>query len=180
MSEAQTAAWTPLDDKQQNTVYDPAQQWSDNFALKVAVQDFQRAEQYRTQTCDWRWRTANELYQAWVQQKYWEGTKIPRASVPVYVAFEQIESMLPKIMAGTFSETPWFEADGVGGTTAAQAAQWRAVIEDQLDRTRVREIFRRCVKSGLLYGNGIAKLSWIYRTREHREWLNKMRIGPDG
>ena len=126
-----TAAFTTLTAAQENKVYDPAETWTDSFALKVAVQDFQRAETYRTQNCDWRWRTANELYQAWVQQKYWEGTKVPRASIGVFVAFEQIESMLPKILSAIFADNPWFQADPLGQTTAAEAAQWRDVIQDR-------------------------------------------------
>ena len=172
----QTAAYTPLTDAQENKVYDPSEPWSDSFALKVALQDFQKAENYRQQNCDWRWRTANELYQAWTQQKYWEGTKVPRASMGVYVALQQVESMLDKIMQMIFSDNPWFQADGMGNTTPQEAAKWRAVVEDQLDQTRVREIYRRVIKSALLFGNGIMKLSWIYKQCKYLEWLPKMRI----
>lgn len=169
------AAVTPLTDQQERRVYDPTEMWSDDFAVKVAVQDFHAAEQYRTQNCDWRWRTANELYLAWVQQKYWEGTKMPRASIGVYVAFEQIESMLPKLLSAIFSDNPWFQADPVGQTTPQEAAMWRDTILDQMDRTRVREIFRRCIKSGLLFGNGIMKLSWTLKECEYLKWVPQMR-----
>lgn len=164
----------PLTDREQNKIHAPTDLWSDAFALKVAVQDFDRAEAYRTQNCDWRWRNANELYQAWVQQKYWEGTKIPRASIGVFVAFEQIESMLPKLLGAIFSENPWFHADPLFQTTAEQARGWQALILDQLDKTRVREIYRRAIKSGLMYGNGIVKLSWKLRQYEELEWLPRM------
>ncbi len=168
------AALMPLTDRQEAKVYDPTQLWSNDFAVKIAVQDFNAAEAYRTQNCDWRWRNANELYVAWVQQKYWEGTRMPRASMGVYVAFEQIESMLPKILSAIFSDNPWFQADPVGQTSAKDAALWRDTILDQLDRTRVREIFRRCIKSSLLYGNGIMKASWILREREYLSWIPTM------
>ena len=112
----------------------------------MAVQDFESAESYRTQNADWRWRTADELYQAWVQQKYWEGTRIPRASIGVYTCFEQVESMLPKILSAVFSDNPWFQADPDGQTTPEQARHWRNVLLEQLDETRVREIHRRCIK----------------------------------
>lgn len=168
------AALMPLTERQEAKVYDPTEMWSDNFAVKIAVQDFHSAEQYRTQNCDWRWRSANELYVAWVQQKYWEGTRMPRASMGVYVAFEQIESMLPKILSAIFSDNPWFQADPVGQTTAKDASLWRDTILDQLDRTRVREIFRRCIKSALLYGNGIMKMSWTLKECEYLRWIPKM------
>ena len=173
--DALTAALTPLTGEQEAKVYDPAQPWSDDFAAKVTVQDFDRAEQYRTQNCDWRWRNANELYLAWVQQKYWEGTRMPRASVPVFVAFEQVESMLPKMLSAVFSDNPWFQADPVGATTPQQAAQWQSLLLDQLDRARVREIFRRSIKSGLIYGNGIMKMSWKLAECDYLRWVPQMR-----
>ena len=169
-----TGAIDPLTTKEEATVHLPAELWTDDFAVKIVCRDFDYAEQYRTQNADWRWRTANELYQAWVQQKYWEGSKVPRASLGVFVAFEQIESMLPKLMSAIFSDNPWFQAEALGGTTPAQATRWRDLIHDQLDKTRVREIFRRCIKSGLLYGNGIMKLSWLLKQSERLEWVPRM------
>lgn len=82
--------------------------------------------------------------------------------------------MLPKLLGEIFANDPWFEAEALGATTPDQARQWRLLLHDQLDRTRVREVFRRCIKSALLYGNGIMKISWVLREREHLEWLPKM------
>lgn len=175
MLTADTSTPGPLTDREEAKVYTPTELWTDAFAAKVVVQDFNAAEQYRTQNADWRWRNANELYQAWLPQKHWEGTKMPRASIGVYVAFEQIESMLPRLLGAIFSDNPWFQADGVGQTTPEQSVSWRDLILDQLDQTRVREVFRRTIKSALLYGNGIMKLSWTLRQTERPEWLASMR-----
>jgi len=164
----------PLTPKQEQTVYTPDELWTDDFAVKVAIHDFNAAEAYRTQNQDWKWRNADELYQAWVVQKFWEGTRIPRASIGVYVAFEQIESMLPKILGAIFGDNPWFQADPIMGTSAEQARQWRNLLLNQLDETRVREIFRRCIKSALIYGNGIMKLSWDVCEYEKASWIPRM------
>lgn len=168
----------PLTSKQEDMVHMPTELWSDDFALKVAVQDFSKAEAYRTQNADWRWRTANELYQSWVTQKYWEGTKIPRASIGVFVAFEQIESMLPKNMGAIFADNPWMEAKPIGKTTADQAREWRDHLMDQMEDAHVREIFRLCSKDRFMYGNGIMKLSWSLREVEELMWLACMRQKP--
>ena len=172
---AQYSALTPLSGNEETRVYQPDQAWSDEWACKIAVQDFNRAEQYRTQNADWRWRNADELYQAWVQQKYWDGTRVPRASIGVYVAFEQVESMLPKILGAIFGDMPWFQSDPILGTTPEQARQWRGVLLTQMDEARVREIFRRCIKSGMIYGNGIMKLGWNLREFNKLEWIPRMR-----
>src|SRR5262245_48370507 len=92
-------------------IKDPTDPWSTDLACKIAVQDFHAAERYRNQNHDWRWRVADELYLAWVAQKYWEGTKIPRASMPVFLVFQQVESLLPKLMSAIFADEPWFQAD---------------------------------------------------------------------
>lgn len=155
-------------------VTDPLDKWSDAYAAAVVLRDFNAAENYRTQNQDWRWQNANQLYTAWVQQKYWEGTRIPRASIGVYTAFEQIESMLPKVMQALFSDNPWFEADAEIGSSPSDAARWQRVVMEQLDRVGVREVFRRVEKSALMYGNGIARLGWSVRQRQYRSWVPKL------
>ncbi len=179
-ADLQVMATEPLTDQEEQTVYRPTETWTDAFAAKIAIQDFQKAEAYRSANQDWRWRTSDELYQSWVVQKYWDGSKIPRASIGVFVAFEQIESMLPKIMSALFADTPWFQADPLFGTSAADAGKWRTLIEHQLEQTHVREVYRRCIKSALLYGNGIAKLSWDLREEDRLEWLARMNAKPGG
>lgn len=174
------SAVTPLTEKQEQTVYAPDQQWSNDFATKVAVQDFSIAEAYRQQNHDWRFQNADRLYEGWKQQKYWEGTRIPRACVPVYLAFEQIESMLPKIVSAIFGDNPWFQADPLGQTTAEQARQWRNVILDQMDQTGFREQLRKCVKSGLIYGNGIGRLSWLSQELKKANWRVRWNGGERG
>ena len=77
-----------------------AEPWSDSWALDRVKQDFNLAENYRTASHDWRWRNADELYLAWCSQKYWEGTRVPRSSLGIYVALQQIESLLPKLISG--------------------------------------------------------------------------------
>lgn len=166
-------ATTPLTPAQESTVYQPDQPWSDDFALKVAVQDFNRAESYRTSNHDWRWAEHNRLYQATVEQKFWEGTRIPRSSLPIFLSFEQIESMLPKILSAIFSDNPWFQVDPEPGTTADEARSARDILIRQLDNANVREVLRQWIKSGLQYGNGIFELSWIQKKTTRKKYVSK-------
>ena len=161
-----TVGYQPLTPQEEKRIYAPDQLWSDDFALKVCVQDFNKAEAYRTANHDWRWQTHDELYQGWVTKKFWEGTRYERASLPIYLCFEQIESMLPKILSAIFSDNPWFQSEAEPGTNAEEARQVRDMIRGQLDQTRVREIFRRWIKSGLQYGNGIMKLCWLNQQKK--------------
>lgn len=168
----------PLTQDQTNKVYTPQQDWSDEFALKVAVEDFNRAEAFRTANHDWRWRNAEEIYLAWVKQLYWEGTRIPRASMPVYVALEQVESFLPKMMGAIFGDNPWFEADAAFGSQPQDAQDMQSLVSDQMDASLFRFHARRAMKSALIYGDGIVELSWLMSQTEKRQsiptWRPKM------
>jgi len=162
VSTIEVRANEPLTNTEENRILEPIDPWSDAMAKKITVQDFSAAESYRTANHDWRFRIADELYLGWVQQKYWEGTKIPRASVPVFVAFEQVEALLPKIMSAIFAEDPWFQTDPdlAAGTTARDARDFQALVIRQMEDTSAREVMRRAIKSAMIYGNGIAGLSW--------------------
>lgn len=125
--------------------------WSDENALRIARSDFAYAESYRTHSHDWRYRNAMELYLAWAGQRYWDGTRVPRSSMGIYVVFEQVEAMLAKIVKVICDPDSYqFYAED---PDAAQL--WRQLIIDQLREVRFREQIRLAVKSSLIYGNGI-------------------------
>jgi hypothetical protein len=161
MPEDQSKADQPLTPEEEKKVHTPRQKWSDAFALKVAVQDFQAAERYRTQNHDWRFRAHFRLYEGWVEQKYWEGTRIPRSSIPIFLVFEQIESFMPNIISNIFADSPWFDVEPGELEDPKAARKIQKEILNKLGETGVREIFRRWIKSGLLHGNGIMELSWL-------------------
>tara|TARA_R100001086_G_scaffold174763_2_gene96083 strand:- start:2078 stop:4054 length:1977 start_codon:yes stop_codon:yes gene_type:complete len=177
VAEDQSKAEQPLTESEQHTVHTPEQKWSNSFALKVAVQDFEAAEIYRTQNHDWRFREHFRLYEGWVDQKYWEGTRIPRSSVPVFLAFEQIESFMPNIISNIFADSPWFDVEPGELEDPKAAAEVQKQLLNKLAETGVREVFRRWIKSGLLHGNGIYELSWLEKqnstTRAVPRWEPK-------
>lgn len=166
------------------TIYAPDQAWPDGYALERVVQDFNLAENYRSMNHDWRFRNADELYLAWMNQKYWEGTRIPRSSLGIYLIFEQVESMLPKVVSAIFSNGPdWFECDPMPTTTLDQARATRDVMLYHLTGTEqnpalsVREVFRRVAKDAFIYCNGVAEIGWktesIKRRKLFREFVPK-------
>jgi hypothetical protein len=129
--------------------------WSDATALRIVRSDFAYAEAYRTHAHDWRYRNAMELYLAWAGQRYWDGTRVPRSSIGIYACFEQVESMLPKIVRSICDpDTYEFYAD----EDPDFAIMWKELIVAQLKEAKYREQIRLCAKSSLIYGNGI--LEW--------------------
>lgn len=162
-----------LTDREANRITMPDQEWSDGFALKVVCEDFSRAENYRSQNHDWRWQNADALYLGYVAQKYWEGTKIPRANIPVFTAYEQIESMVPRVVQALFGDNPWFEASPIGRTTPKAARISREVIAAQMAETKIKKVVELGLRSGLTYGNGLLETSWFYQSQMVKKFLPK-------
>ncbi len=144
--------------------------WSDYIALKRVKRNFEHAENYVRLNHAWRWGNADELYLGWMQQKYWEGTKIPRSSLPVYLTFEHIESALPQDIQALFGEPQWFDMRPYPVTTAQESAAIHELLLAQNrglnNGTGIREIFRKTCKSARLYGNGIIYQGWKRGTEQ--------------
>ena len=146
----------PLPLYQQQQIKALPSKWTDEYAKRVVRSDFAYAESYRTHAHDWRYRNAAELYLAWTGQRYWDGTRVPRSSLGIYVLFEQVEGMLPKIVSAICDPESYnFYADDDDAALA-----WKELIQDQLNEIKYREHIRRCVKSSLIYGNGILEVGF--------------------
>jgi len=150
----------------------PTETWSDSYAAKVAMADFKKAEGYRTINHDWRFRISDQLYLAWTQRKTWEGTKIPRSSVGIFLALEQIEALLPSVVLSLFPDNNRlpFDVEPEPGTLPAQASAVRDLISWQLQDLgepgrylTLREIARRAYKQSYIYGNGIVEFGVLDR-----------------
>lgn len=161
----------------------PTEKWSDTYAAQIALGDFKKAEVYRTINHDWRFRVSDQLYLAWTQRKTWEGTKIPRSSVGIFLALEQIEALLPNVILSLFPDNNRlpFDVEPEPGTTIGQAQAVRGLISWQLqdlgDPGRyltLREIARAAYKDSYIYGNGIVEFGVFdkYVTRNHFQRKN--------
>ena len=171
-----------LSREEETRVQTPDQKWSDEYAAKIALADFQKMENYRNMNHDWRFRNADELYAAWTGTKYWDGTRVPRSSLGIYVCFEQIESLLPNIVKALFASYPPFDTVPEPGTSLAEAQQVENLLLHQLERmgngtgnskirVNVRETVRRTLKSAFIYGNGITELGWESYERERLQFM---------
>lgn len=156
----------------------PQQQWSDTYAAQIALGDFKKAEAYRSINHDSRFRISDQLYLAWTQRKTWEGTKIPRSSVGIFLALEQIEALLPTVVLSLFPDNNRlpFDVEPQPGTPTQAAQAVRDLISWQLQDLgepgkflTLREIARRAYKQSYIYGNGIVEFGVLDRniTRNH-------------
>lgn len=150
-------------------------QWTDADALSIAMSDFRSAETFRQQNAEPRWLAADRTYLAWTGGgKTWDGTRIPRANMQVYLAYQQIEVLMPQACDAMFGGDLDFDVQpGQAGTTLQQALAVRNLLTDQFLNLNMgtptyislREIFRRMMKSALIYGNGICEFGWENSTQ---------------
>ena len=144
--------------------------WSDAQAIKIVKSDFQQAETFRQQNVEPRWREADRTYLAWTGGgRTWEGTRIPRANMQVFLAYQQIEVLMPQVIDAVFGQDLAFDVQpGSVGTTLEQAFAVRALLQDQFQKLNcgspnfisLREIFRRMEKEAFIYGNGLCEFGW--------------------
>lgn len=134
----------------------------DSVALALVNSEYERYRIWRNQNHDPRWNTADALFWGWMPQRYWEGTRVPRSSLSVNIAFGQIESAAPVIMNALFGDVEWFEVDALPGATVDQARQQKErlmyLLENPNNRigNTARNEIRLAVKQLLTYGNGFA------------------------
>jgi len=169
-------ATTPLTEKEEQRVIIPPQEWSDAYALKVAVQDFQAAAAARHSNHEGRWARADQIYKAYSAQKVWPGTRIPRANIPVYMAFKMVESLMPRFM-DIFADYPWADIDPEYGVQPMAARRHRDLVIWQFDQKGPkgepggREHMRRAFKAKLIFGNGIIEAGWKSYTKTRKKWV---------
>lgn len=157
----QTVAPTPepLPSDQQRQILMNDDPWSDTRARTIVQSDFAHAEYFRTHNYDWRYRNATELYEAWQPQRFWDGTRVPRSSIGIWVVFEQVESMLPKVVSAlSATDNYHFYPLQPDDDSELATIAWREMVLRQLEECHFREQVRRAAKSALIYGNGILEV----------------------
>ena len=154
-------------------------QMRDALALQIVNQTFSTYETYRTSNHDRRWTECDALYLGYIPAKVWEGTTIPRANLPVQIAFDQIESAYPSIMQALFSDEEWFQVVGEPGTSAKEALKIQRAMQYMMDHSKndfgmsVIPEFGMAVHDQLKYGNGGVWLDWnVAKKRPSVSWID--------
>lgn len=150
-------------------------QWDDVVALQISMSDFRTAETFRQQNVEPRWMAADRTYLAWNGGgRAWDGTRIPRANMQVYLAYQNIEVLMPQAVDAMFGGDLDFDVQpGTPATTLTQALGVRNLLIQQFQQLNagapnfitLREIYRRMEKSSLIYGNGICEFGWENTTK---------------
>src|SRR5438270_7826398 len=149
----------------------------DKTALKIVLQDVARSETFiQTKGFKMEWLHAENLYLALVPIQDWEGTQVPRSRLGVNLVYEHIESIMPQVMLGIFTDDPPFGLKNRPGTKAETARANQALLNWELDMCATggfREEFRKLTKSALQYGMGIGKWGWVTYSKRRRQLKRK-------
>lgn len=158
-------------------------QWTDAEALDISMSDFRTAETFRQQNVEPRWMAADRTYLAWTGGgKTWDGTRIPRANMQVYLAYQQIEVLMPQVVDAMFGGDLDFDVSPAqAGTTLSQALAIRDLLTAQFQNLNVgaptyvslREIYRRMEKSSFIYGNGVCEFGWENTTVTKTQYMRQ-------
>lgn len=158
---------TSLTTQEASTITPVNTQWTADFAKKIALADFNKAATFRNQNHDRRFRESNRLLTGWTEKKTWEGTRIPRSALPVYIALQEIQVLLPRVLSVIFDDPTPFEAYPLPGSTLAQALAVKSLIGSQIrdigkpgQNLTIRELCRRSYESALTYGAGPIEIGW--------------------
>lgn len=148
--------------------------WGDAAVLKLVVQDTERAENFETAKV-WvaGWTAASILYQSPFTAQYWDGTAVPRSSIPFFTLATAVNTLVPQIMGGMFYENPPFIIQERPGTTSQEARAVGALMAFQIDDINFRQELELGAKNAVLFGTAIWKWGWETFTKERKVYKRK-------
>ena len=148
--------------------------WGDEAALRLVCSDALAAESWAN-TRAWvaNWDAASILYQSPFSSQYWEGTQVPRSSVPLFTVATAVNSLNPQIMKGIFSGPDWFKIEARPGTRVQAARAVGSLIRYQMEDIGFAEEVRLGSMNAVLFGTAIFKWGWETFTRERTVYKRK-------
>lgn len=144
-------------------------EWSADEAKKIVLGDFNRAASDRSTNYETKWQNAASIYSAVRNgEKFWDGSKTPRANMQIWHAFTQVNALRPQLIDAICGADLDFDVEAASsGTNITQLHQVRALMEEQLRSLggMVKfQSFRACVdrltEDGVVLGNGIWEWGW--------------------
>ena len=143
--------------------------WEENPALKLCLQDAERAEkaELSRQFC-LGWVAAQTLYQSPFQPRYWPGTQSEAASISFFTVATAVNGIVPQVMSGLFYENPPFMVQERPGTTAQLARATSALLAYQLDDMDFRAELKLGIFNCLLFGTSMFQWGWEKFTQERK------------
>lgn len=159
--------YTPPVNMEDEPLHTSKEEISTRYALALVTETFDKYETYRSNNCDTRWSTHDELYFGVTQAKYWEGTTVPRANLANQIIFDQVEMMVAALYQNIFNIGPeWFQVAAEKGVDPTEAAQIHDVLSYYLEHpgdegsASAKAEITFALKDLALHGNGGVMIEW--------------------
>lgn len=140
----------------------------DTAALKITVQDFEKAESWLSSK-QWalRWRESQLRYEPLREEAFWDNTNVPRSNLNVYTVAQIVQSIMAKVMEGIFSDDPPFIVQPRPNTKQETARAISALLHYQTEDCGLRQEIEDGASDAVLFGTNIWKVNWqeFKRTR---------------
>lgn len=166
----------PLNQKLQDFSMKTGKVKTDNSALNLVIQDYERAEKFILARL-WmsEWRVAKSLYEAPVRQTYWRDTLVPRSSNSFPLVAQHVRAILDQAMPAIWPNAMPVEVEPTGVPRQVSRG-WEKVLAKQLQQANVKAQMRLIVKDAEIFGTGIGKWGWEHETRTRM--LYKRKVQP--
>lgn len=102
------------------------------------------------------------LYHSKSNRQLYQG----RANVFIPSTFEAIETLIPRIAEGVLTTDPCFSVIPREEQDIVQAKLIQALLAYQFEQMNFKINFLKFLKPLLVYGTSIAKVTWLYQTKE--------------
>lgn len=141
----------------------------DDPALKLVIQDCQRAEQAeQSKQFVMGWLAAQSLFESPFSPNFWPGTQSEAASMPLFTVMTSVNGFVNQVMPGMFYENPPFMVEERPGTTAQAARAQSALLGYQLEDINFRNEILLGVRNCALYGTALFQYGWEKFTKERK------------
>lgn len=135
-------------------------------AINLVVDNFNQCESDRSRNYDWKWLDSDSLYNGVVERRKWTGTDKWRSAIPNNISFDHVESAQASIESILFDNPEYFAVEAMRESSPQDALDVEEVLMDMLEKpdeedySTGRREMRSSIKSGLMYGTGMAFLEW--------------------
>jgi hypothetical protein len=165
--------YRPLTESQRYQPVYPTDPWTNQYALTIVNDSVQQMEMFLQTAGHYnRWVEADKMFVGWRPRQNWEGSRRPKASIPVMLLFSQIMSLLPNVLSAMFpihenidiAPRPYSTPENAQAAWDLIMAQLDSLGESGIKRFRL--IADQAFQQAFLYGNGVVEISWLYKEIE--------------
>lgn len=155
-------------------VFFPDQDADDVAAVKLVMQDIQKAEGFMNSRLYVRdWNLADILFYAQVKPETWQGTNVARASLGMPIVAEHLFSILAACMQALFPGTSPVELEPYPSTATELARAEHALVDWGFEVSNFKFEIRKMAFEALLYGTGAGFWGWKQQTITRKQYKLK-------